>query len=223
MDYTFDIVPGPKVQVLAEGFKIRRGVLKQNVPIFEENAVDEDLLNEGRRNLLNYLQTRGYFDAKSWNESSIRDTAGNELQIVYVVDAGARHRLVKIEFTGEQVLLDRAVCCAVCRCIRPRGSNRAAATARHCSPAIFMALRIFTGRTDSNRSKSPAPSPMTMGATKMIWSLRSRWMRVRRLWWEHFTSRAIRLSPRKSLVPTSIRRTVSLFLNTTLRRIAIIF
>ena len=32
VDYTFDIVPGPKVQVIAEGFKIKRGVLKQNVP-----------------------------------------------------------------------------------------------------------------------------------------------------------------------------------------------
>src|SRR4029077_16727183 len=36
VDYTFNIVPGPRVQVIAEGFKIRRGVLKQNVPIFEE-------------------------------------------------------------------------------------------------------------------------------------------------------------------------------------------
>jgi outer membrane protein insertion porin family len=104
VDYTFDIVPGPKVQVLAEGFKIKRGVLKQNVPIFEENAVDEDLLNEGRRNLLNYLQGRGYFDAKIGMKEH-RDDAGNELQIIYVIDAGARHRLVKIEFAGNKYFL----------------------------------------------------------------------------------------------------------------------
>jgi len=104
VDYTFDIEPGPKVQVIAEGFKIRRGVLKQNVPIFEENAVDEDLLNEGRRNLLNYMQTRGYFDAKVGLKQH-SDTNGNALQIVYVIDAGARHRLVKLEFTGNKYFL----------------------------------------------------------------------------------------------------------------------
>jgi outer membrane protein insertion porin family len=104
LDYTFDIVPGPRVQVTAEGFKIRRGVLKQNVPIFEENAVDEDLLSEGRRNLLNYLQSRGYFEVKVELKQH-SDTAENQLQIVYVIDPGARHKLVKIEFVGNKYFL----------------------------------------------------------------------------------------------------------------------
>ena len=104
VDYTFDIVPGPKVQVMAEGFKIKRKVLKQNVPIYEENAVDEDLLNEGRRNLLNYLQSRGYFEAKVGLKQN-SDASGDSLQIIYVIDAGARHRLVKLEFTGNKYFL----------------------------------------------------------------------------------------------------------------------
>jgi outer membrane protein assembly factor BamA len=104
VDYTFDIVPGPKVQVIAEGFKIRRGVLKQNVPIFEENAVDEDLLNEGRRNLLNYLQSRGYFDAKVGLKQH-SDPDGNQLQIIYDIDPGARHKLVKLDITGNKYFL----------------------------------------------------------------------------------------------------------------------
>lgn len=104
VEYTFDIVPGPKVQVIAEGFKIRRGLLKQNVPIFEENAVDEDLLNEGRRNLLNYLQSRGYFDAKVGLKQH-SDPAGNQLQIIYDIDPGARHKLVKLEITDNKYFL----------------------------------------------------------------------------------------------------------------------
>lgn len=104
VDYTFDIVPGPKVQVIAEGYKIKRGVLKQNVPIFEENAVDEDLLNEGRRNLVNYLQSRGYFDAKV-EQKEHADAEGNSLQIVYVIDSGARHKLIKLAFTGNKYFL----------------------------------------------------------------------------------------------------------------------
>jgi outer membrane protein insertion porin family len=104
VDYTFDIAPGPKVQIAAEGFKIGRGALKKNVPVFEENAVDEDLLNEGRRNLLNYLQSRGYFDAKVGIKQR-SDAGGDSLLITYVIDPGARHKLVRIEFVGNKYFL----------------------------------------------------------------------------------------------------------------------
>jgi outer membrane protein insertion porin family len=99
VDYTLQIAPGPRVLVQADGFKISPRVLKQTVPIFEENAVDEDLLNEGRRNLLNYLQARGYFDAKVEAPKETTVNSG-ELHIVYRIDAGPRHKLVKLEITG---------------------------------------------------------------------------------------------------------------------------
>src|SRR5712692_5841734 len=101
VDYTFDIEPGPQVDIAAEGFKISRQVLKRNVPVYEENALDDDLLNEGRRNLLNYLQSRGYFDAKVGIKKN-SDPRGNELRVIYVVDAGPRHKLVKVELTGNK-------------------------------------------------------------------------------------------------------------------------
>ncbi|MBZ5572256.1 MAG: BamA/TamA family outer membrane protein [Acidobacteriia bacterium] len=104
VDYVLDIVPGPKVVVSTEGFRIRRGVLKQNVPIFQENAVDEDLLNEGRHNLLNYLQGRGYFDATVELKKQ-PNTNGNELQIIYAINAGARHKVVRLEISGNQYFL----------------------------------------------------------------------------------------------------------------------
>lgn len=99
VDYTLEINPGPKVAILAEGFRISRRVMRQNVPVFEENAVDTDLLNEGRSNLLNYLQSRGYFDAKVELKNAPSSSTG-ELQIIYLVNAGARHRLVKVDITG---------------------------------------------------------------------------------------------------------------------------
>jgi len=101
VDYTLDINPGPKVAILAEGFKLSRRVLRQNVPVVEENAIDPDLLNEGRSNLLNYLQGRGYFDAKVELKGP-PSTSGNELQIVYLVNAGARHKLLRLDITGNQ-------------------------------------------------------------------------------------------------------------------------
>src|SRR5205085_5719279 len=62
LDYIFRIEQGPKVEVAIEGAHVRRGLVKKYVPIYEEGAVDDDLLNEGRRNLRDYFQTKGYFD-----------------------------------------------------------------------------------------------------------------------------------------------------------------
>jgi outer membrane protein insertion porin family len=100
LDYTFDIQPGPRVDIVAEGFKISRGVLKRNIPVYEENALDDDLLNEGRRNLLNYLQGRGFFDANI----NLRKISGpsDELRILYIIDPGSRHILVKVEISGNK-------------------------------------------------------------------------------------------------------------------------
>jgi outer membrane protein insertion porin family len=99
IDYTFNIEPGPTVNITAEGFKISRGVFKRSVPVYEEDALDDDLLNEGRRNLLNYLQGRGYFDAKvELKRQSNPDK--NQLNVVYAIDPGERHKLVKIEIAG---------------------------------------------------------------------------------------------------------------------------
>jgi outer membrane protein insertion porin family len=99
VDFEFKIDFGPTVAITAEGFRLRRAVLKQNVPVYEENALDDDLLNEGRRNLLNYLQARGYFEAKvSFTKES--DASGTQLQIVYHIDAGSLHKLEKVEITG---------------------------------------------------------------------------------------------------------------------------
>ncbi len=106
VDYVFDIDPGPNVLIVTEGFKINRGVLKSNVPVYEENALDDDLLNEGRRNLLNYMQGRGYFDAKV-AVTKKPDPSGKQMVVVYDIDAGAQHKLVKVEITGNHYF-DRA-------------------------------------------------------------------------------------------------------------------
>src|SRR5438874_9058336 len=63
LDYTFKIDRGPRVDIRLEGARLRKSQIKKYVPVYEENAVDNDLLNEGQRNLRDYFQTQGYFDA----------------------------------------------------------------------------------------------------------------------------------------------------------------
>ena len=103
LDFTFLIDPGPTVDIGVEGFKIRQGILRKKVPVYEENALDDDLLNEGRRNLLDYLQTRGYFDAKVGVKKQSEPTR-NELRAIYVIDAGLPHKLVKVTHHRQQIL-----------------------------------------------------------------------------------------------------------------------
>jgi outer membrane protein assembly complex protein YaeT len=100
VDYVFEIQPGPKVEIAAEGFKISHGQLKKNVPVYEENALDDDLLNEGRRNLLNYMQGLGYFDAKVSQQKTT--VSSDELRVTYVIDPGERHKLTRLVITGNK-------------------------------------------------------------------------------------------------------------------------
>jgi outer membrane protein insertion porin family len=108
LDFTFLIDPGPSVDIAVEGFKIRKSVLRKRVPVYEENALDDDLLNEGRRNLLDYMQTRGYFDATVGIKKQ-SDPSQNLLRAVYVVDSGIRHKLVKVIITGNRYFDQQAL------------------------------------------------------------------------------------------------------------------
>lgn len=100
VDYHFIVERGPVVNVVAEGFKLSRGVIKRNVPVYEENAVDDDLLNEGRRNLLNHMQSLGYYNAKVTLEK--RTGPEGSVLIVYNIDAGAHFKLVKVLIAGNK-------------------------------------------------------------------------------------------------------------------------
>ena len=101
LDYTFEVDQGPTVDIVTEGDGISKGQLKKLVPVYQENSVDDDLLNEGRRNMRDYLQTRGYFDASVEVERH-PVPENNHLNILYVIDPGIRHKLVSIKVEGNQ-------------------------------------------------------------------------------------------------------------------------
>ena len=92
---------GPTVNIATQGEKISKGQLKKLVPVYQENSVDDDLLNEGRRNLRDYLQTKGYFDAAVEVERR-RPRGKNHLDIVYKIDPGIRHKLVSVKIEGNK-------------------------------------------------------------------------------------------------------------------------
>jgi outer membrane protein assembly complex protein YaeT len=90
-----------RVQVL--GAKISDSTLRSLLPIYEEGAVDEDLLQEGRRNLRDYLQRQGYFDAEVDFATSEDPAEGQQVSteaIKYSVELGSHQRLVGVTFSG---------------------------------------------------------------------------------------------------------------------------
>ena len=97
---TLKIDAGPRIQVNPVGNKLSQRVLRRYVPIFEEHAIDSDLLAEGARNLRDYLQGRGYFEAdvEFKQQAVIHDQAN----IDYLINTGRRHRLVHIAIEGNR-------------------------------------------------------------------------------------------------------------------------
>ena len=101
VDYTFRVQRGPVVEIEAEGFKVSLRQLKKLVPIYEEGAVDDDLLNEGRRNLQNHLQALGFFSA-TVTVSQRTEKDGKSLRVVYNINPGERRKLAAIRISGNQ-------------------------------------------------------------------------------------------------------------------------
>jgi outer membrane protein insertion porin family len=100
----FSVVAGPRVRVELSGAHISRGQRRKLLPIYAEGAVDDDLLQEGRRNIRDYLQREGFFNADV--DVTSRDEKGrdgrDERVLVYTVNRGDRFRLARIAFVGNK-------------------------------------------------------------------------------------------------------------------------
>ena len=94
LDYVFKVERGRVVDIQVEGVRLLKGTLKKYIPVYEENAVDDDLLNEGRRNLRDYLQTRGYFDVKV---NYTQKVESDRRLVIYDVDRGMPHKLIAVD------------------------------------------------------------------------------------------------------------------------------
>src|SRR5215472_11822041 len=97
--------PGPIVKVQVMGAKLsslpflRGRQMKKLIPIFSEGTVDPDLVEEGRQNLIDFFQSKGFFDAKVTADSQNHDSS---VDLVYHVNRGSRHKVATVAFRGNQ-------------------------------------------------------------------------------------------------------------------------
>ena len=95
---------GPKISIKALEAKVSKGKLAQMVPVYEEGAVDNDLLTEGARNLTDYFQGKGYPDV---DVTFRREAVKDDKEVVnYYIAAGPRRRLVEVGISGSNYFLD---------------------------------------------------------------------------------------------------------------------
>jgi outer membrane protein assembly factor BamA len=105
VDFSLDVSEGARVKIEVNGAKMSGGTLKRLVPVYQEGAVDADLLEEGKRNIRERLEREGYFDssveyATATRQVQSKNWNGEEQVITYTVERGDRHKLIGIEITG---------------------------------------------------------------------------------------------------------------------------
>ena len=73
-----------------------KAAVKDEQVVFEEHTVDDSLLLEGERNLRDYLQSKGYFEAEV--EYKPQRVIDDKATIDYLINPGERHKLMRSTF-----------------------------------------------------------------------------------------------------------------------------
>lgn len=103
VDVLFRVTVGPKVTVKVAGAKLSTIPFlatrqqKKLIPIYSEGAIDRELVEEGRQNLSNFFQTKGYFDVRV---TTVFQRNPDQISVVYQVDKGPRHKVDEVAFKG---------------------------------------------------------------------------------------------------------------------------
>ena len=103
VNLNINIQPGQFALVQTRGFDISRKKLTELVPIYEEAAVDPDLVEEGRVHITRYMQQEGYFDAVVSAETiEVDPSLGNAIQVNYTIMPGTKHEVADVRINGNQ-------------------------------------------------------------------------------------------------------------------------
>jgi len=96
-DIMFDIRPGPPVHAYVEGAHLWSWTRHKLLPVYQQNGLTPELVQEGRQNLLRRFREQGYFDVQVETETQARPDGIN---ILYRVKKGDRKKIEDVAFTG---------------------------------------------------------------------------------------------------------------------------
>ena len=98
LNYQFQAEQGPLVNVVINGVKVSKPRQRLLVPVYQEGAVDNDLLNEGAFNIRDFEQQQGYFDVQA--SVKLLGAGTNNVIVEYDVVPGERHKVMSVNITG---------------------------------------------------------------------------------------------------------------------------
>ena len=104
-DLIITVDQGSKVDVKIEGAKLSWIPFlsgrqeKKLIPIYEEATYDQDLVQEGQRNLVSFFQAKGYFDVHV--QTNVQQQQ-DKIALIYSIDKGKRHKVGDVTFRGNQ-------------------------------------------------------------------------------------------------------------------------
>jgi outer membrane protein assembly factor BamA len=101
---TFQATSGNIVKVRAVGTHLGTRTLHKLVPMYQEAAVNDELITEGQRNILSYFQAKGYFDAKV-DVNVEKNPAGTS--IIYDIHKDGRFKVNQVAFQGNHRFSDK--------------------------------------------------------------------------------------------------------------------
>src|SRR5262249_1154249 len=81
-DLTLQVEPRTMVSVQIVGAHIWKRTRKRLLPIYEENLIDAELVDEGGRNLVSYFQAKGFFDTSVKPQLEM---GGEKIRVIYTI------------------------------------------------------------------------------------------------------------------------------------------
>ncbi|HKW19177.1 MAG TPA: POTRA domain-containing protein [Terriglobales bacterium] len=106
-DVAINVDTGPLIEIRVTGAKLswipfQSGREKKKlISIYDEGSVDPDIIEESRRNLKDYFQRKGYFNAKVSTNSQQQN---NRTILTFQIDKGQKYSVDEITFNGNHNL-----------------------------------------------------------------------------------------------------------------------
>ncbi|HZD93812.1 MAG TPA: POTRA domain-containing protein, partial [Candidatus Sulfotelmatobacter sp.] len=101
---TFQVTQGPRIEIKVAGAHIWGRTQRRLIPMYQENTVDRDLVNEGEQDLTSYFQSKGFFDVQV--DSKFERTPEG-VTVLYQINKGKRGRVKSVEFHGNDHFGDK--------------------------------------------------------------------------------------------------------------------
>jgi len=100
---TFHVDAGPLAHVRVEGAPVWKATQRKLIPLYQQVGLDDEVVQEGRRNLVAHFQSKGFFDA-TVDAATTKQGAGET--ILYKIARGPKHKVSTLSIDGNKTLGD---------------------------------------------------------------------------------------------------------------------